>query len=128
MLETAEDFEWFWEGNVRKIRFDGLLVYQGKNVFFEVERGTQKVKDIEEKVREYIKIPESPNVIITVQDYRDTSRFKSAQDQAYKILEMLSQYRRGNQFLVAPHTTFLNNPLGELLFSPTGEVLSLKTL
>jgi hypothetical protein len=128
LLFTSEDFEWSFEGNEGDIRFDRRLIFNGKTFYFEIERGTQGIEIITEKVRRYCQLPNSPHVVFTVQDYEDTHRFKSAKDQGQKILELLTTFRRGNQFLVTPHQSFVADPFGDRLISPLNTVHSLKTL
>ena len=128
MLFTTEDFDWFYEENEGDIRFDRKLIYKKKTFFFEVERGTQPIDTIEKKIKNYSHLQGSFNVIFTVQDYQDAHRFKSSQSQGEKILELLSKYKRGNQFLVTPHKAFLSDPLGGRLISPLDTIHSLNSL
>lgn len=96
----------------------------GKQVYFEVERGTQGMKRIEEKVERYLKLPGWFYVVFTVQDYRPNPFAKvekSARQAGEDILNLLKDYGRGAQFLVTPHTLFLEDPLARVLISPTDE-------
>ena len=112
-------------------RYDASFEIYGKQFYLEVERGTQGIKDIEEKVNAYLKLAGRFYVIFTVEDYRPNPfapivKFK--QKTAYEILDFLEDVRRGNQFTVSPHVLLSTRPLDQILLSPTGDTLSLESV
>lgn len=111
--------------------FDRGLEIFGRQFYFEIERGTQTVQDIQGKVEAYLKLAGRFHVVFTVQDYQPNPFEpvkKTAHDYGAEILGLLGTYRRGAQFLVTPHATFVEDPLGQFLVSPWNSAFGLNTL
>lgn len=105
------------------IKPDRQMIYDGKIVFWEVDRGTEDYyteTGIKGKIERYIALSKSRpdrrfHVCFTTIDNKQT-----AQRRAQTILELIDSYERGNQFMVtlhkwavefpdlAPFMTFLN--------------------
>lgn len=112
-------------------RFDASFTIYGKQFYLEVERGTQGIKDIDQKVKAYLKLPGRFYTIFTVEDYKPNPFAqieKTAKDYGMEILDYLEETRRGNQFVVSPHVLLSTQPLNPVLLSPTGETLTLETI
>lgn len=124
LRKTGIPMEWIHTSDQKDgFRFDRALLIFGKQFYFEIERGTQTVSHIEQKVSQYLSKSGQFYVVITVQDYQPNpfdKTTKTAQDFGREILALLAQppFRRRAQFTVAPHKALLTNPLGELLISP----------
>jgi hypothetical protein len=89
-------------------------------IFIEVDRGTEDMDTLKEKVRKYTKLadanPHSPFVVIFTIQGRDGAPVKPRGE---KILrEVLAPAKRGNLFLASPHKAFLLDPLGPVLIPP----------
>lgn len=113
------------------LRFDRAVQIFGKHFFFEIERGTQTVQTIQDKVEAYMKLQGRFHVIFTVQDYRPNPFepiVKTAQDFGGEILSFLTTVNRGAQFVVTPHNTFIDDPLKPYLIPPRGGQFSLETI
>ena len=112
-------------------RYDGSFQIFDKQFYLEVERGTQGIKDIEQKVEAYLKLPGRFHVIFSVSDYKPNPYdpiVKTAKQYGMEILEFLEGVRRGNQFLVSPHVLLSTRPLDPVLISPTGDTFSLENI
>lgn len=97
--------------------------------YWEVDRGTEEMEELFEKVNKYIKLSNKhPNdkfhVIFTMQYFRfgiDQSpeqRLKKLRDRSYELVEYLGAKKRGNQFLVAWHDQVIADPYGPVFISP----------
>jgi hypothetical protein len=132
LRQTGVDLTWTAKSTQKDgFRYDAQFIVYGKQFYLEVERGTQGIKDIEEKVKAYLKLPGRFHVIFTVEDYKPNpfaAVEKTAKDYGNEILDYLESVRRGHQFIVTPHIAFINNPLGQVLLSPTGDTFSLETI
>lgn len=87
--------------------------------FFEVDRGTEDLDTVKRKVEKYVALSnhlvgQGMTILFTVQGYRWTT----SQTRLSRILSILRDARRGNQFLIAPHEEVLANPLGKVWISP----------
>lgn len=112
-------------------RFDRALLIFDKQFYFEIERGTQTVSHIEQKVKQYLAKSGTFYVVITVQDYQPNpfeKTVKTGQDFGREILALLKNYKRRAQFTVAPHKALLTNPLGEFLVSAEPQKYSLESI
>jgi len=103
------------------LRFDRAAKIAGKQFYFEIERGTQTITAIKEKVEQYLRIPGTFYVVFTVQDYQPNPYMKVVK--TYRqfgedILNLVAQYRRRAQLVVAPHHLLVENPSAEILVSP----------
>jgi hypothetical protein len=112
-------------------RYDASFTIYDKQFYLEVERGTQGIKDIQEKVNAYLKLPGRFYVIFTVEDYKPNPYapvVKTAKEYGNEILDFLEEVHRGNQFTVSPHVLLSTRPLDPVLLSPTGDTLSFATI
>lgn len=112
-------------------RFDRALTIFDKQFYFEIERGTQTVSHIEQKVKQYMEKPGTFYVVITVQDYQPNpfeKTVKTGSDFGREILALLTQYKRRAQFTVTPHKALLTTPLSECLVSSEPAKYSLETI
>lgn len=112
-------------------RFDRCATIGNNKYYFEVERGTHTLAAIQKKVEQYLKLPGRFHVIFTVQDYRANPFAeidKTGKQFGAEILTLLQTYKRGSQFLVAPHHLLLENPHAQLLVSPENKAYSFQSL
>jgi len=132
LRKSGISFTWTAKSNQKDgFRYDAFFELYGKTFYLEVERGTQGIKDIEEKVKAYMKLAGRFHVIFTVEDYRPNPFapvVKTAKDYGNEILDFLEEAHRGNQFLVSPHTLLISKPLTPCLLSPTGDTFSFENI
>lgn len=118
---------WSYEPPILSDRADrGMRIFD-LTVYFEVDCCNEGLEKLEEKVDNYIthsaRTGERFHVVFAfVGDQKEIER------RGLKLLLSLQERKRGNQFLVASHSALISNPLGEVLLSPKGQALSLKTL
>lgn len=96
--------------------------------FLEVDRGSESPDQIKKKIQDYTRMSvaypqERFTVLFTVQGYiRDNNddilRFN-------KLMPILANAKRGNQFLMAIHSEAVSDPLGNIWHSPWTEGNSL---
>lgn len=112
--------------------FDGRMKYRGNWFFWEVDRGTKSLDQLEDQVLGYIKfaarVPDPYfRVLFTLQysrwgfTYADEDRQKNINRRARFLLDLLNRHKTGNRFLVARHSEVLENPLGQVFTSPLDE-------
>jgi len=92
---------------------DRSSIIDGRIIFWEIDKGTETLAVIRKKVERYIQLsrlhPERKfHVVFTA----TRGRAKSI------LLDVLLDFKRGNQFLVAEHQSVVKNPYGEVLVSP----------
>lgn len=103
-----------------RIEPDRLMLLDGREVCWEIDRGTEDVDEqLEPKIDKYIdysrRHPDHRfTVVITLQKYRRMN----LTNRAGRVLAMLQEKKRNNQFLVANHLTVVQNPRGESYVSP----------
>jgi len=51
---------------------------------------------------------------------------ETAHNRGNKLIPILRDYKRGNQFLLAHHKRLVDDPLGKCLYSPTDELFSVE--
>jgi len=118
---------WSFEPAIGKDRGDRGMIYQGKIIYFEVDRCTEGFGVIEEKIENYIRYAretrERFHVVFSLLESELV-----VMNRAKKMLELFEDKKRGNQFLVANHINLLEVPFDDILFSPTGEAYSFNSL
>ena len=103
-----------------RIEPDRLMGINGMEIAWEVDRGTEDVDEqLEPKIDKYIAYSNANpthrfTVVITLQKYRRMS----LPNRAGRVLAMLQEKKRRNQFLVANHQTVIASPLGSSYVSP----------
>jgi hypothetical protein len=114
---TGELHAWYWKPHEEYKRFnlvpDRSSIIGDKIVFWEIDRGTESLSEIEKKIPKYIELANVKqkkfHVVISVPT---KGRAKNL------LLDVLPQFKRGNQFVVTTHELVLSNPLGEVFASP----------
>jgi len=102
-----------------KIYFDRRFILDGYQYFLEVDNGTKSLKAIREQLERYVALSnafpkERFTVLYTTQKYRSVS----AEARLKSVMKILTDLRRGNQFLVALHAHATTNPLAGIWRSP----------
>lgn len=104
------------------VYYDRRIVLEGfdKVIFLEVDRGTEEIDVIANKVKKYIKLHaafprEKFVVLFTVQGYK-------GEEVKARVQKMIKGAIHGHQqndlFLLTPHEPFLEDPLGAVCISP----------
>lgn len=119
---------WAFEPPIKSKRADrGAQFENGLTVYFEVDRITEGAQILREKIDNYIRYGSETNerfhVIFAFVGSRERVRKRG-----YEVIPYLEQIRRGNQFLIVNHENLVNDPFGEVIFSPKGEILSLNRM
>jgi hypothetical protein len=114
--EKPEDYDEYVELGLKPDR--AMVLKDGTLCFWEVDRGGEPYKTIRSKVEKYIKLSQLHpgkrfHVIFTTIDDKQTAKSRCA-----AILDLLEEYKRGDQFLTTPHAWALNEPLGQVFLSP----------
>lgn len=120
---------WSYEPFIKNSRADRGMKLRDKFIYFEVDRATEAPKEIIEKRDLYIQYARETDtkfhVIFTIMENpRQTVRKRGE-----TINRILSEFPRGNQFLVASHKNLTADPIGNFLYNPAyDELISLKDL
>lgn len=116
---------WSYEPAILKERADRGMRLFGKTFYFEVDRGTESPVEIASKLDNYIRYAhetgERFHVIFALIDGKET-----AHNRGNKLIPLLQNCRRGNQFLLAHHKRLVDDPLGTYLYSPTDQLYSVQ--
>lgn len=119
--------QWAYEPQVLKERADRGVRLFGKTFYFEVDRGTEPPAEIAAKLDNYVRYAiesgERFHVIFALMDGKET-----AHNRGNKLIPLLRERKRGNQFLLAHHARLVNEPLGAYLYSPTDELYSVQNV
>ena len=119
---------WSHEPQVGSDRADRAMIFEGKLIYFEVDRNTHGPKALEEKIDKYIRYADRTRerfyVVFSVLLDDD----KKLKNRADFLAGLLASKRRGNQFLVANHNNLLVQPMGDFLLSPLSGALSFRAL
>ncbi|OFW04372.1 MAG: hypothetical protein A3I61_11120 [Acidobacteria bacterium RIFCSPLOWO2_02_FULL_68_18] len=103
-----------------RVNYDARMVLSGKVYLWEVDRGTEDMDvQLEPKIDKYIELAKSLpygsfQVILTLQKYRRMN----VGNRAGRLVAMLQEKERGNQFLVALHSDVKADPIGAVFVSP----------
>ena len=109
--------------------YDRRMYFNGRWFFWEVDRGTEPMEKLAEKVDKYIEFSNrNPNilfhVLFTLQykrhglDIAPGEELAEIANRGNALLEIFEDRRRGHQFLVAHHSEVLSEPLGPVFVSP----------
>jgi hypothetical protein len=116
---------WIYEPAILRDRADRGMKIFDKTVYFEVDRCTEGMKVIEEKIDNYIQFSRETGerfhvVFCIVGDEREVL------NRGNNIIPILQDRMRGEQFLIANAGNIISNPLGEIFYSPKDEIKSLE--
>lgn len=120
---------WAHEPFINSMRADrGLqLKDDGLTVYFEVDRITENIQDLRDKVDNYIQYSNH-----TKEPFHVIFAFVGTQEKVRrrgdKFIPYLKAKRRGDQFLIVNHEKLIADPFGQVLYSPRDEILSLSML
>ena len=119
---------WAYEPFINSMRADrGMQSKNGLTIYFEVDRLTENIQVLKDKVGNYIrysdKTRERFHVIFAFVGARENVRKRGD-----KIIPYLHAQRRGDQFLIVNHEKLITDPCGQVLYSPRDEILSLSML
>ncbi len=118
---------WSFEPPIGGERGDRGMKFGEKTVYFEIDRCTEGLKVIDRKLESYIKYAsQSGERFYVVFSIMGTER--EVENRGNNLIPILQSKRHGHQFLIANHSNLLNNPLGDNLYSPLNEILSLGAL
>jgi hypothetical protein len=95
-----------------------MVLKDGTLCFWEVDRGGESYKIIQGKIEKYIGLsrlhPDKKfHVILTTVDDKQT-----AKSRCKAILDLLEEYKRGDQILTLPHEWASNEPTNPVFLSP----------
>jgi hypothetical protein len=117
--------KWGYEPAILRERADRAMMLFNKTFYLEVDRGTEPLSEIATKLDNYIRYShetgERFHVVFALMDGKET-----AQARGNKLIPLLRERRRGNQFLLCNHNRLVADPLGRLLYSPTNELYSVE--
>jgi hypothetical protein len=125
---------WRYEPKAGSVQADRKMKYEGKHIYFEVDRCHQSASVIREKIEGYIRY-----YYELERQYGERARFHVIFDIANsdphkvsarikEIGKVLDEYNRGNQFALSSHTMLTESPIeDEIIYSPHG-AFSLKML
>jgi hypothetical protein len=129
LKSTGQELIWISKDDQKKgFRFDRAFEIFGRKFFLELETGThfdKRFEVIPKKIESYLKLEGYFHVIFCVMDFDDRVTFKRY---GQEILNIISEYRRNAQFLITPHSAFIQDPLGRRLIHPSQELYALNTL
>lgn len=114
--EKPQDYEEYETLGLKPDR--SMVLTNGMIVFWEVDRGGEVYRIIKDKIEKYIKLsrlhPETKfHVVFTTIDDKQTAKSRCA-----GILDLLEDFRRGDQFLTLPHKWAVDEPLEPVFLSP----------
>lgn len=129
LAKSGEDFLWLNKSDQTEgLRFDRAMKYDGKYFAFEIETGSKYDKrneEIPKKIQQYMKIKGRFFVIFVVMNYPGKT---TAANYAKKILNLALKERRGTQFCVASLDGLIDDPFGQQIIDPLGNIYSFKTI
>jgi hypothetical protein len=116
---------WSYEPFILKERADRGMRLAGKTFYFEVDRGTESLREIEAKLDNYISYArhsgERFHVVFALLDGKQTAH-RRGED----LIPLLQGKKRGNQLLLVHLKRLAEDPLGKWLYSPTDELYSIQ--
>lgn len=101
---------WSYEPPILKDRADRGMQIQGKTIYFEVDRCTEGLKVIEEKIDNYIRYSQGGERFHMV--FAIVGSEKEILNRGNLIIPLLQERKRGDQFLIANAGNLISNPLG----------------
>jgi Replication-relaxation len=119
--------QWAYEPGVLRDRADrGVRIFD-KIFYLEVDRATESPREIEAKLENYIQYSSQSGeqfyVIFALMDGKESARARGQ-----KLIPLLQECTRGNQFLLAHHKRLVEDPLGKYLYSPHDELYSVQSV
>jgi hypothetical protein len=116
--------EWYPELSFGDLISDCTMVYKGVNVHFEVDRGTESMKELYTKIDRYInQHPRDDKTIFVLID-----GVRSARTTGNNLHSYLVEVRRGRQFSWTKLEMLKSDPFGAWLFNSLLEKLTLDDL
>jgi len=126
--DEIQEYKVYTQGSVL---YDARMHFDGRWFFWEVDRGTEGMNTLEEKVDNYIRLFDGLklskdvrlHVLFTLQferygmGYSPEEKKKAIAKRAKALLQMFHDRRRSQQFLVARHSEVLADPLGPVFVS-----------
>ena len=118
---------WSYEPPILRDRADRGMRINGKTIYFEVDRCTEGMRVIEEKVENYIRYSRESDERFHVV-FAIVGSETEILNRGNLIIPVLKERKRGEQFLIANAGNIISNPLGEIFYSPKDEIKSLDSL
>jgi hypothetical protein len=119
---------WSFEPPIGSQRADRGLKFGEITYYFEVDRCTEGIKKIREKLESYINYQsqskERFRVIFTLLSDDD----RKIANRGESLTRLFEEYSRGNMFVAGNHNTLVADPLGEVLWSYKHGAVSIKNL
>jgi hypothetical protein len=119
--------KWAFEPQVGKKRADRGMELDEAIFYFEVDKMTEGIQELFEKVDNYAQHSRE-----TRQRFHVVFAFLGDSDKVYKrgmkLIPYLEEVNRGNQFLTVNLKKLTENPLGEVVYSPKGLLISIKNV
>jgi hypothetical protein len=102
-----------------RVNYDARMVLNGRVYLWEVDRGSEDLEALTNKVKKYVAFADSLageafQVVFTLQKYR-RMHFGNRAD---AVIDLLASQKRRNMFMVAKHSDVLTDPLGAVFVSP----------
>ena len=118
---------WSFEPSIGSDRGDRALRIDDFTLYFEVDRCTEGMKIVEQKIESYMRhadrTRERFHVVFAIMG--DDNKIRLRGD---SLTRLFASKKRGNQFLAANHANLVKYPFGNFLMSPKDGALSLRAL
>lgn len=118
---------WQYEPIVGSLRADRGMQLGDLTIYFEVDRLTEQVQVLRDKIDNYIRHSSETHQRFHVV-FSFVGSDENVNKRGKKIIPYLEEVRRGDQFLLANHNALLLDPFGEVLYSPRGAIVSFSML
>ncbi len=116
---------WAHEPFINSMRADrGAQFNDGLTIYFEVDRITENLPVLKDKIDNYILYSNETSERFHVV-FAFVGSQESVRERGYKLIPYLESKRRGDQFLIVNHEKLISDPLGQVLYSPRGEIVSI---
>lgn len=100
---------------------DCVMLYEGVTVFFEVDRGNEEMKILEEKIRKYIHYSDDP-VIFVLEDGIRRTAIKTGDNIARFVSSYVKDPRKARQVSWTMIDMLKADPFGQRLYNPTDKL------
>ena len=118
---------WNFEPAIGKDRGDRGMIFQDKKIYFEVDRCTEGLPIIDEKLENYIQYgretKEQFHVIFSL-----VGTENDVANRGDNLIPLLEDKKHGNQFLITNHNNLLDTPFDKVLFSPLDGIVDFNQL
>jgi hypothetical protein len=118
---------WAFEPFIKSRRADRGMQFENITVYFEVDRATENIQELFDKIDNYIQYSREAekrfHVIFAL--VGDSAKVNK---RGNKIIPYLKEIRRGDQFLMVNHQRLIDNPFGKVIYSPRDEIIALNDL